>query len=159
PLASRTVRAHGRARRPARSAQPRRHVGAVRAARVGGASRRVPRRALRARRGTRARRRGEPDARRRDAETATVARAPGGVPGGGRTDRRSSSRLRRLGGDSLLSMRRPSRIAVVFATLLACTAVFAAEPRIAIVVNPGRSEPITLDDIERIYLARRRFWD
>jgi hypothetical protein len=53
--------------------------------------------------------------------------------------------------------------AIVAAAIVAWAAVGAraAEPaaRIAVVVHPDRSAPLTVDALMQIYLRRRRFWD
>jgi ABC-type phosphate transport system substrate-binding protein len=56
-------------------------------------------------------------------------------------------------------MRRPG---ILFCVVLACgTPVPAvpAEPVLAVIVHPSRASAVTMEDLARIYLRKRRFWD
>ena len=52
----------------------------------------------------------------------------------------------------------PAVLLLAFATLVVTPAGLAAEPAVVVVVHPTRSEPLTLADVGRIFLRKRRFW-
>lgn len=49
--------------------------------------------------------------------------------------------------------------ALAIALALGCGTAFAADPPIAVIVHPQRTASLGMDDVARIFLGRRRFWD
>lgn len=57
-------------------------------------------------------------------------------------------------------MRRLLLIAPLLCSLLAAAAPESpASPRLAVIVHPERTTSLTVQDLRRIYLMQRRFWD
>ena len=55
-------------------------------------------------------------------------------------------------------MPRLAALCLVLGTVLAAPVGLAAEPALVVIIHPTRTEPLTLVEIGRIFLRKRRFW-